>query len=434
MVQGKPAAISATYRVTTPIFLGGADQQAELRLPSFKGALRFWWRALAWDRCRDVQKLRREEAALFGSSDQDVGQSKVLMRLISTGSEETICHPPQQLMDLNREVGEGARYLGYGVMEAFASHKKGTKAAQLTRSCLLAPFSFTVELLFKPDVSDEQRGQIPKALKLLGMLGGLGSKARKGYGSVTLTSLVIKQRRDDVGTEDWKPPEKPQELVERLNELLGSSQIRGGNADASVFDNLPEWTAFSPASRILVLSPDGQDRTPLASLDRVGREMVRYRSWGKNGKVLRDQEREEVFKDDHDLMKQDWKQRQSHPRRVVFGLPHNYGKPPTEHVEPAELHDRRASPLILHVHQSKNDSQPLAILTFLPSLFLPAQARGLSVGKRKRRFPGSGDWEKQIVPLADDNLWTPMEDFLDRLSDQNQREEPFGTALEVKHG
>lgn len=29
--------ISATYRVTTPMFLGGADQQAELRLPSFKG-------------------------------------------------------------------------------------------------------------------------------------------------------------------------------------------------------------------------------------------------------------------------------------------------------------------------------------------------------------------------------------------------------------
>ena len=51
--------ISATYRVTTPMFLGGVpspekeeaerlrlspDHRAEFRLPSFKGALRFWWR------------------------------------------------------------------------------------------------------------------------------------------------------------------------------------------------------------------------------------------------------------------------------------------------------------------------------------------------------------------------------------------------------
>ena len=41
--------VIATYRVVTPIFCAGADQQlAELRIPSFKGVLRFWWRALAW--------------------------------------------------------------------------------------------------------------------------------------------------------------------------------------------------------------------------------------------------------------------------------------------------------------------------------------------------------------------------------------------------
>lgn len=95
-MQRNPAIITATYRVTIPMFLGGVsepetkehreqrfspDHPVELRLPSFKGALRFWWRALAWDRCQDVNKLRRDEAVLFGSSDDDVGQSKVLMRL-----------------------------------------------------------------------------------------------------------------------------------------------------------------------------------------------------------------------------------------------------------------------------------------------------------------------------------------------------------------
>ena len=33
--------------IVTPLFLGGADpNKAELRAPSIKGALRFWWRAL----------------------------------------------------------------------------------------------------------------------------------------------------------------------------------------------------------------------------------------------------------------------------------------------------------------------------------------------------------------------------------------------------
>ena len=43
-----PTEIEATYRVVTPMFCGGAGAgSAELRMPSFKGVLRFWWRALA---------------------------------------------------------------------------------------------------------------------------------------------------------------------------------------------------------------------------------------------------------------------------------------------------------------------------------------------------------------------------------------------------
>ena len=415
--------ISATYRVTTPMFLGGGDQQAELRLPSFKGALRFWWRALARERCCDVQQLRQEEAVLFGSSDEDVGQSKILMRLRPHSAD--VLRPDieekHQLKDGGKIVGEGARYFGYGVMEAFASDRKGTKAAQLTRSCLLAPFNFTVELLFKPVVSGEQRNQVEQALKVLGLLGGLGSKSRKGYGSLTLTSLRINWKRDNEGSEDWKPPENPQELVERLGELLDTRQIRAGNADASVFDRLPEWTAFSPASRILVLSPVSQDRTPLALLDRVGREMVRYRSWGRNGTVLGNQPREENFKTDHDLMKTYSSSRMTHPERIIFGLPQNYGDQPNQRVGPrgAGL-DRRASPLIVHIHQSDDKSLPTAVCTLLPSRFLPGEPPLIDVGGKS-------------VELGP-HLWEPIEKFFDRLLGQEQRKEPFGTAMEVKHG
>jgi CRISPR-associated protein Cmr1 len=45
--------IEAVYRIVTPMFIGGADQKPNdgVRAPSFKGMLRFWWRALNWGRC-----------------------------------------------------------------------------------------------------------------------------------------------------------------------------------------------------------------------------------------------------------------------------------------------------------------------------------------------------------------------------------------------
>jgi CRISPR-associated protein Cmr1 len=72
--------IVATYRVTTPMFSAGADPQvAELRAASFKGALRFWFRALAWARHRDFNRVREQEDKLFGSTR--TGQAKVLLSL-----------------------------------------------------------------------------------------------------------------------------------------------------------------------------------------------------------------------------------------------------------------------------------------------------------------------------------------------------------------
>lgn len=74
--------IDATYRVATPLFCSGADpNRAEIRLPSFKGALRFWWRALAWPRYGgNLGEIQKQEDALFGSAGGE--QSRVLMQLI----------------------------------------------------------------------------------------------------------------------------------------------------------------------------------------------------------------------------------------------------------------------------------------------------------------------------------------------------------------
>lgn len=409
--------IDAAYEVATPMFCGGADPEkhAELRLASFKGALRFWWRALAWSRLGGrLEAIRREEDGLFGSAEG--GQSRVLMKLDLPDRAPKILEKGSVLNVPSRSsanvVGDGARYLGYGVMEAFASRNKAK--GQLTRACLEAPFQFTVRIRCR-DLDGKRRESLENALIALGTFGGMGAKSRKGYGSLVLRSLCAD------GEERWKPPSDIAGLESAIRRLCGDVN---GHA-------LPEFTALSDLSR-WVLAPSGKAE-PLEMLDLVGRELIRYRSWGYGGKILGSERSEKRFKDDQELMKS-LKARSmepsTHPRRIAFGLPHNYGK---QQVGPWNDHrggarkdlDRRASPLFIHIH--KCGPSPVAVLSFLPARFLPEGRADISVGGRKVKQRPEEDERN-----PENELYRPINGFLDRLLDGNKRKEPFGDAVEVK--
>ena len=390
--------IEATYRVTTPMFCGGANQQeVELRPPSFKGVLRFWWRALAWPRLKgDLTAIKREEDALFGSAGG--GQARVLMRLDTASRPETI--PVDKILTIplrKGKVGEGARYLGYGVMHAFDSRKSGVTAGQLTRACLRAPFRFTVRMRGR-NLDHADLRSLNHALIALGVFGGMGAKSRKGYGSLVMESLRVDNQ------EAWQAPQSIGELCDRIGKL----RPKHGP------DGWPDYTALTHTTRHVLATADRTD--PLEVLDLVGREMIRYRSWGHNGKVF-GRPSEQTFKDDHDLMKGPSDTRNSHPRRIAFGLPHNYGRRPDDQVGPAEKDfDRRASPLFIHIHECGD--MPVAVLSFLPARFLPEGKSTISVGgKRVRQRPET-------------KLYRPIHGFLDRLLDPNLRKEPFAEVVE----
>ena len=388
--------IEAAYRVTTPLFGGGADpRMAELRLPSFKGVIRFWWRALAWSWMDgNLPAIKREEDLLFGSAAG--GQSSVSMRL-APGSTPSALPAGQVLGVANgngRPVGEGARYLGYGVMEAFASRKRGTKAGQLTRGCISGQFTFAVRMRLRRDTDV---GAVKEALIVVGLLGGMGAKSRKGYGSLMLESLRVD------GHEEWKSPRS----VEGLHDMIQGLRRRGRS------EGLPEYTALSRGSRFVVATSN--KTRPLEMLDLVGREMMRFRSWGHNGRILGGNA-EHNFEGDHHLMKYQRYPRRSHPRRIAFGLPHNYGSRRSEQVGPASGLDRRASPLFIHIHQCGDT--PVAVLSFLPARFLP-KGTLIDVG-------GS-----PVSPSPEERLYDPIHDFLDRLKDPRVRKEPFTRVGEV---
>lgn len=373
---------SATFLVTTPLFLGGAGQEAEgFRLASLKGAVRFWWRTLVYPdlfldavhagaapqeaRRRALESLRRAEMALFGSTG---AQSRVLMRLAPRRTPLARLDSGAELKAGDgRRVGPGACYLGYGLMGAY-----GENAAKLARSCLSAGQCVRVEFRFKAgaDVDSFRR-----ALILFGLVGNLGSRARRGWGGLALVAL------DGAGP-DWHPPTTEDAYRAALRAVLPR--------DLTHAEPFPPFTAFGPGSRIDLL---GTDADGLATLDRMGRAMQRYRSWGHKGQV-NNCDSEQNFREDHDWSKDPFgsKFRSFVPRRVVFGLPQNYGK--DFGVAPAEARmDRRASPLFLHVHPLAADCF-LAVALVLPAEFLPGGRGDVAVNLRGRsdRRRAEIDW------------------------------------------
>ena len=356
--------ISAIYRVITPLFCAGTDPNcAELRLPSFKGALRFWWRALAPLRCGgDLETIRRQENALFGSADG--GQSRITMQLDLKAHLRSV-GKGEVLKAEGKVVGEGTRYLGYGVMAAFASRKSDTKAGELTRACLRAPFDFAVHIRGH-DLNEQQQSSLEHALMALGTFGGLGAKSRKGFGSLVLQSLLVDE------TERLRSSQTIVGLKKTIEDL------RSGQEKLT----LPEYTALSGQTRHVILLSNKKE--PVELLDLVGREFVRYRSWGRNGRILGGKvESEKNFKADHDLMKENMPRsgHLDHPLRIAFGLPHNYGKRNDQQIGPHDGFDRRASPLFIHIHEC--GTSPVAVLSFLPARFLPNGQSTISVRRHK---------------------------------------------------
>jgi len=115
------------------MFIGGADQTPSdgIRPPSVKGDLRFWWRALNWGRFRTahaddasaLSALHKEEGRLFGLAAKTVNGNQVggqgCFLLTVQHAQLTSELPPVVHKELKTKAA--ARYLGYGIIEAFKS-------------------------------------------------------------------------------------------------------------------------------------------------------------------------------------------------------------------------------------------------------------------------------------------------------------------------
>jgi len=152
--------------VITPMFLNGADGQTpELRAPSIKGAMRFWWRALNGHLA--LNELKKRETEIFGGSGEKVQRSNIIIQVFPKGALRTSIH------DL-------------------VPHKPFMKANAFDLGDV-----FDVKLILLKDIKDEEDRvyfdfeHLKSLFSLTCYLGGLGKRVRRGMGSLDIIEATV---------------------------------------------------------------------------------------------------------------------------------------------------------------------------------------------------------------------------------------------------
>lgn len=162
--------------VVTPMFLAGADgKRAELRAPSLKGALRFWWRALNGH--LSLPQLKSRESLIFGGTGEREGKSKVTVWLEADKINKS--------KDNLRVKGKNypvniLEYLAFGTFE---------------REYITPEQPFLINLKYSHYLAKEEglKKEVLKSLSLLSLFGGLGARSRNGYGCFKINNMNFKE-------------------------------------------------------------------------------------------------------------------------------------------------------------------------------------------------------------------------------------------------
>lgn len=160
----------------TPI-LGGAtvprqvDTVDFIRVPTLRGHLRFWWRALYAHECRTAAELALRERALWGGMGGDEGtRSRVELRVeVEPGSARVI--------DRDIRLEDPGAYALWT-----ARSMKGEDKPPAPR--WLPGLRFRLHVLAPVEVMPE----VENALRAWVLWGGYGGRTRRGLGSLTVTT------------------------------------------------------------------------------------------------------------------------------------------------------------------------------------------------------------------------------------------------------
>lgn len=200
------AVFKTTLELVTPAFLAGANQQAEdcdLRSATLRGLLRWWWRTMHAG-FLDVKTLRALEAAIWGDT-QSGGAVRIVVERAAPNAPQPYDKRSKASVSDQQKVPEfgipnaDARKTTQGLWYASYGMDEGGRDNRRQRHVMEPPASWQVRLIARrsrfessgPEFAAPQvLEQAQAALWLLCHFGGVGSKAGKGFGSLSTTELA----------------------------------------------------------------------------------------------------------------------------------------------------------------------------------------------------------------------------------------------------
>jgi CRISPR-associated protein Cmr1 len=304
------------------MFLAGADgQTAELRPPSIKGMLRFWWRAAQ----AGVTDFKQREAAIFGSGGENGGRSSFSLQVMADNLEKDVTQDSLE----PRPWPKGHSYQVHGhtlnILEylAYGTYKWDKGANVLVRQYIKPGFEFELKVrLF--DATNQP--EVLQALQLFCRFGTLGAKSRNGYGSFQVVKVESSLATSDSEAQAYLSPDKG--TMDSLCKFGGPTEFSAFSKQAKLYKTKKTYSTWHDCL------------AELAFAYRKGRLSL----------------------NDHYHCKQ---------RQYI-------GSPIVVNRQQLSDLDRRAKPYFLRVHKQNDKFEGLIL--YLPSHYLPDQyCKGLGV-------------------------------------------------------
>lgn len=190
------------YKLITPLFGGGVsprenDVSKLIRETSIRGQLRFWWRAMRGN--GDLRKMKESEDASFGSADQNIGQSKILLsvkvnenhKIDNEGNSEQIFETKTRTVKTRDKDWSKLAYAAFPL-----------QPDEGKQFYVRDDIEFTLSLSFP---KSESAG-IEDMLWAWETFGGIGGRIRRGFGAIQLLQIndeieqeqTIERKKDEI--------------------------------------------------------------------------------------------------------------------------------------------------------------------------------------------------------------------------------------------
>lgn len=370
--------ITFNCRFITPAFLGGADPKGtpELRPPSIKGALRFWWRAMSGYLVQagengnpTFQNLLKNDELLFGGISQTLQKSPVIVRAVEKGMRYI----------KGNDVFRGGTFEGMEYLFYTLRHHKKDDLGFDTES--------KFDIIFS--AKETNRDSLLKAIAsfwLLVNFGSLGTRARRCAGAFSVDS--INDVKGILSNQFTFIPEAGTTTISFLKTNFKKIQQLIGATDPVLFKNYSLLNQNSPA----YLS-NTQFNTWQDAVNAIGNVMRTTRK----GVTHRDKSRRTFTMETLN-------------KKAAFGIPVGVF---SDNPVTFESNERRASPIYLSIFFNQGTQKYYWIVTHLEGDFMPEDDKIVFISKNRAVRNKEFDWPKE-----DDSL---LKDFMNKIKTQSQK-------------